>query len=365
MGVKNISLRKRLALELFRIHKQNKAKLHPLSYLFWECTLRCNLSCQHCGSDCRKIMQQKDMPLGDFLNVIDQITPHVNTHKTMIVLTGGEPLLREDLEICGYELYKREYPWGIVTNGLELTDDKIKRLLAAGMRAITISLDGLEKSHNRMRRNNHSFQQAFHAIQTLVALEDEILFDVVSCITQHTFHELAALKELLIEAGVKRWRIFTVFPIGRAASNDELQLTPTQFKALFDFIKESRIEKRIQIEYGCEGFLGDYEADVRDNFFFCRAGISVGSILVDGSISACPNLRSNLIQGNIYKDNFIDIWNNKYQKFRDRKWTKQGECKDCHFFRYCLGNGMHLRDDEGKLLFCHLKRIEEGENHGC
>ena len=72
----------------------------------------------------------------------------------------------------------------------------------------------------------------------------------------------------------------------------------------------------------------------------------MGSVLVDGSISACPNLRSGFIQGNIYKDSFSDVWENNYQVFRDREWMKTGICKDCKSFRYCDGNGMHLRDEE-------------------
>lgn len=361
MNVTDISLRKRLGLELFRQHKNNAAKIHTLSYLFWECTLRCNLGCKHCGSDCRKSMQQKDMPIKDFLGVIDNITPHVNPNTTMIVLTGGEPLMRNDLEQCGNELYERGYPWGMVSNGLAMTATRLAGLLDAGLRSVTVSLDGLEDTHNNMRGNKLSFAHAYNAIKLLISAGDELIFDVVTCVTTITFAQLYDLKELLISMGVKRWRIFTVFPIGRAAGNKELQLQPAQFKQLFEFIKETRKEGRIKLSYGCEGFLGSYESEVRDNFFFCQAGIAVGSVLVDGSISACPNLRSNFIQGNIYKDNFIDVWNERYLPFRDRSWTKKGECADCKYFRYCQGNGMHLRDEEGNLLFCHLKRIQEGE----
>jgi len=362
MGVENISIKKKIGLELFRKYKNNEAKVHKLNYLFWECTLRCNLACKHCGSDCHKNMQQRDMPLQDFLKVIDEeVTPHFNPHDTMIVITGGEPLMRDDLEVCGHELYKREYPWGMVSNGLFLTQKRLNSLLNAGLRSITISLDGLEETHNAMRGNKSSFRNAFNAISMLAHTEG-IVFDVVTCVTADTFSQLDILKKLLIDIGVKAWRIFTVFPIGRAAAHKSLQLSPLQFKQLFDFIKITREEGHIKLNYGCEGFLGDYETDVRDNFFFCKAGVQVGSILVDGSISACPNLRSNFTQGNIYKDSFWDVWSNRYQSFRDRSWAKKDECADCKYFRYCEGNGMHLRDGNGKLLFCHLKRIKEGES---
>lgn len=359
--VANISLRKKLGLNLHAIQTRIETERHRLNYLMWECTLRCNLACKHCGSDCHKDPVQKDMPLEDFLRVVDSITPHVDTHNTMIVLTGGEPLMRKDLEKCGLELYKREYPWGIVSNGLAMTPQRIESLLNAGLRSVTISLDGLEQEHNEMRGSAESYRSAVKAIATLATKGDEIIFDVVTCVTQSNFGQLDQIRELLVSLGVKRWRVFTVFPIGRATQHDELQLPPAQFRALFDFIKTTRREGRIEMSYGCEGFLGSYETEVRDSFFFCKAGVNIASVLADGSISACPNLRANFIQGNIYKDDFMDVWNNRYTKFRDRSWAKTGECADCQHFDHCKGNGMHLRGEDGSLLFCHYNRMREGE----
>lgn len=361
MSISKLPIRKKVGLKLYQQYKANETKIHRLSYLMWECTLRCNLSCKHCGSDCHRDMAQKDMPLADFLNVIDSITPYVNTHKTMIVITGGEPLMRKDLEECGQQLYRREYPWGMVSNGLAMTETRLDNLIVSGLRSVTISLDGLEDSHNYLRGNPNSFRNAFHAIKLLVAKEEHLLFDVVTCVSPNNIEELHLIKKMLIDAGVRKWRVFTVFPIGRAAVNEDLQLSPLQFRAVFDFIRETRKEGKIQLSYGCEGYLGNYEGEVRDNFFFCRAGINIGSVLVDGSISACPNLRANFIQGNIYQDDFMTVWNKNYRPFRDRSWMKQDICKGCKDWQYCQGNGMHLRDEEGRLLFCHLNRLKESE----
>ncbi|HEX2396037.1 MAG TPA: TIGR04133 family radical SAM/SPASM protein [Bacteroidales bacterium] len=361
MTVSKISIRKRIALNLFQKYKDNESKVHQLNYILWECTLRCNLKCLHCGSDCKKDASIKDMPARDFFKAIDDITAIVNPHNTMIVLTGGEALLRKDLEQIGQSLYKRGFPWGIVSNGMLLNRDKLNSLLNSGLRAVTVSLDGLEESHNWLRGNSKSYTSSLNAISLLPAIPD-IKYDVVTCVNQKNFSELNQIKELLIHLGVKEWRIFTIFPIGRAKQHKELQLDPEKFKKLFDFILQSRKEGKIKLNYGCEGFLGNYEREVRDNFFICRAGINIASILADGSISACPNLRENFIQGNIYKDNFKEVWENKYSIFRDKRWTKTGICSDCDFYKYCEGNGMHLRDENsGALLFCHLKRIVEGE----
>ncbi|MDM8161709.1 TIGR04133 family radical SAM/SPASM protein [Labilibaculum sp. K2S] len=356
-----LSLRKKIALELFRKYRDNAKKLHQLNYIFWECTLRCNLNCLHCGSDCKKEAAVKDMPVSDFIGAIDDVSGIVEPNKTMIVLTGGEPLLRNDLEICGKQLYERGFPWGMVSNGFHLSSKRLQSLLQAGLRAVTISLDGLENSHNWLRGNPKSFENAVNAIG-LLSETDDLKFDVVTCVNQKNFNELNQLKELLLSKGVKEWRLFTVFPIGRAKEHSELQLNPVQFKHLFDFIARERKKGDIKLNYGCEGFLGNYEGEVRDNLFFCRAGVNVASVLIDGSISACPNLRDNFSQGNIYKNSFKEIWENEYSIYRDRTWMKTGECSDCSSFKYCEGNGMHLRDEKtGKLLFCHLNRIKEGE----
>lgn len=361
MGVSEIPFKKQIALNLYQRYKKNKANLHQLNYILWECTLRCNLNCLHCGSDCKKDAFVKDMPVNDFIKTIDQITDIVYPNETMIVLTGGEVLLRKDIEKAGLELYKRGFPWGIVTNGMLLSEMRLNSLLNSGLRAVTISLDGLEASHNWLRNNKKSFYKVISAIKLLPKTEN-LKYDVVTCVNRKNFSELENIRDLLINIGIKEWRVFTIFPIGRAKENYHLQLTPIEFKELFDFIKKIRKENKIHLNYGCEGFLGNYEKEVRDDFFFCRAGINVASVLADGSISACPNLRDNFTQGNIYKDNFAEVWESKYEKFRDRSWTKTGICASCKDYDFCEGNGLHLRDEKTQeLLFCHLKRIEEGE----
>jgi radical SAM enzyme (rSAM/lipoprotein system) len=352
---KNLTFRKRIALELFRQIRKNRTTLHELRTLFWECTLRCNAACRHCGSDCRVSATQPDMPVEDFLKVIDDLTPHVDPNKLLVIFTGGEALMRPDIERCGRELYRRGYPWGIVSNGL-LFSRRLDSLLAAGLHTATISLDGFSEAHNWLRRHPQSFDQAVQSIQRLVETTG-IAWDIVTCVNRKNFGDLPQFKQFLIGLGVKRWRIFTVFPAGRAAHIPELQLDDTHFTQLMDFIRNTRREGMIHTSYGCEGFLGNYEMEVRDHFFQCSAGVNTASVLADGSISGCPSIRANFHQGNIYKDRFIDVWNQRFQPFRNRRWTRKDQCADCKMFRYCEGNGMHLYDDNNHLLLCHHKRI--------
>ncbi len=81
-----LGLRKRWALNIFSDLYTTTVAEHRLNTLFWECTLRCNLACRHCGSDCRVDPQVPDMPLADFLKVLDdQITPHVDPTEVLII----------------------------------------------------------------------------------------------------------------------------------------------------------------------------------------------------------------------------------------------------------------------------------------
>lgn len=353
MSYTTLSLRKRLALEIARQMRHNLAEVHPLRQLFWECTQRCNLRCKHCGSDCKQVATQPDMPAEEFLRVIDSITPHVDPHRVSIIITGGEPLMRRDLEEVGLALYRRGYPWGMVSNGLALSEQRLQSLMAAGMHSITLSLDGLADDHNWMRGHAESYGRTLEAIRRL-ANEPELTWDVVTCVNRRNYPHLEELAETLYEAGVRRWRLFTIFPAGRAALHPEFKLTHDEFTGLMEFIKRTRKQGKVHASYCCEGFLGAYEGEVRDHFFRCNAGLSVASILIDGSIAACPSIRSDFHQGNIRQDDFMEVWEHRFEPFRHREWMRKGICADCKFFRYCEGNGMHLRNGQGELTHCYL-----------
>lgn len=360
---RKISLRQRLALEAWRKKRHILAETHPLHTLFWESTLRCNVACLHCGSDCKASTEIPDMPAEDFLRVLDTIVPKVDPHKLLVIISGGEPLVRADLEKVGLELYRRELPWGIVTNGLALTSDRLQRLRKAGLRTISVSIDGLEEEHDWLRGHSGSFEKAIEAVGHIAGCP-ELEWDVITCVNHRNLPYLPQLKERLIASGVKRWRLFTIFPAGRAAGIPDLQLSGEEYRAMMGFIEETRREGRILAKHACEGFLGGYEGRVRDGLYVCSAGLTVASILIDGSISACGSIRSDFHQGNIYTDDFMEVWENRFQAYRDRSWMKSGDCADCSFWRYCEGNGMHLRASDGSLMRCNLHELDAARTDG-
>lgn len=166
--------------------------------------------------------------------------------------------MRHDIVACGREITRRGFVWGMVTNGMLLDKSKLQELIDAGLKSISVSLDGLQSEHNWMRGNEQSFQRAVRAIEALK--ESSLTWDVITCVNTRNFYTLGSFLGFLRLLGVKKWRIFTVFPMGRASGNQELQLSSSQFRQLMEFIKQVRYKKRIALSYSCEG----YEMIVRD-----------------------------------------------------------------------------------------------------
>ena len=94
---------------------------------------------------------------------------------------------------------------------------------------------------------------------------------------------------------------------------------------------------------------------MRDDVYFCRAGINVAGIMSNGDILACPNIDRRFRQGNVHTDSFVEVWENRYREFRDRAWMRQGDCTRCKEWSMCQGNSFHLWDcDRCRPRLCHL-----------
>ena len=349
-----MTTRQLIDLENTRRERRWLEKHHPLRQLFWECTLRCNLSCRHCGSDCRKEAAVPDMPLEHFIAVLDDVATMTAPSSVLVNTVGGEPLVRPDIVECGRAITSRGFLWGFVTNGVLLTESLLSELLDAGLRTVAVSLDGLEAEHNWLRGN--SYVGAMNAIRLLAGTRN-LLWDVITCVNQRNIATLPELKRTLIAAGVKKWRIFTIFPQGRARLNDELFLSPEQYAGLMEFIVATRKTGEINLSYSCEGFLGDYEGRVRNHIYRCDAGTMTASVLASGDITGCMSIRSHYAKGNIYRDHFSDVWNNRFEAMRKRKWMKRDECARCKAWDWCAGGPFHLRGDNGEMLHCNYQAL--------
>lgn len=340
-------------------YKKQLMQQHPLKILFFEVTSRCNARCEHCGSSCGDFVPKNEITIDEIKGVLDDIAnnKNYNPREIMVNITGGEPLMRKDLfEITDYA-NKLGFPWGMTSNGMLITEDVVKKMVDTNMYSISISIDGLEKTHEKFRKVPGSFKKIINGIK-LMQKEPTIKdIQVTTCVNKKNLNQLEDLYKLMLDLHIKDWRLIEIDPIGRAKGNKEILLSGDDYKTMLNFIEEKEHNKDgIKVSYGCGHFLGpDYEPRVRNTPFFCGAGIIVASILSNGDIFVCPDVPrvDGLIQGNIRKDSFVDVWENGYKPYRNIERTCNKECKNCTFWKLCTGDAFHTWDfEENKPNFC-------------
>ena len=340
------------------VYRHLESKVHPLRYLFFEITQACNLDCRHCGSDCGAAPRPGALNTEEWLQLIDEVADKVPREGLQIVVTGGEPLCHPDLDTILGRVQGRGLPWGMVTNGWLLDAARVEGLLRLGMRSVTVSVDGLEASHDGFRGKAGSWGRAIEGLRHLVA-QGATALDVVTCVFPGNLAELDGLRDLLQEIGLRHWRIFPIFPKGRARDDTELLFDAAGFRGLMDWVASRREAEGLAPDFCCEGYLPPaVDRAVRDEPYFCRAGICIASVLHDGAISACPNIDRALVQGNVRTHDLMTVWEEGFQQYRDRSWLKTGECAVCREWKRCQGNSLHLYDPElGGPVRCHYKEL--------
>lgn len=345
--------------EQMSVVREALRKNPELRYLYFELTDRCNLHCLHCGSSCGEAAG-RFLDAEAVIRVIQDARAHSpNVH---ICLTGGEPLLHPQFEIITEELKRDRLFWSVVTNATLIDRNTAARLRENGVYSVSVSLDGEEAEHNRLRQSEFAYRKAVLGIQYL--LEQGIPVQVTTVATKRTVHSLDRIYETVKALGVSSWKVINIEPIGRAVQNRELLLTGEEFFSLLDFIAVKRAENReenspLHVTYGCSHLLPlRYEEEVRRSYFLCCAGITAAGIRSNGDIAACLDIerRPELVQGNIARDSFWEVWENKFQIFRTDRTEKSGLCRNCELRQVCAGDSLHTWDfEQNEPRVCLMK----------
>jgi radical SAM protein with 4Fe4S-binding SPASM domain len=340
-----------------------EAGLHELHYLFWESTRRCNLNCRHCGSDCGRDDRQTGLQKATVKRLVEKIARDFDPEKIMFVVTGGEPLVRPDLIDILHHAREQGFRLGMVTNGISLDREMARRLAAVEMESVVVSLDGPEDCHDWLRNRRGAFRRACRAIVSL-RRQGVPIVEAITCVTPRSLDRLGETYEIVRKLGGTHWRVFNIFPAGRAKNDRSLVLDAEGIRRLVRSmarLREKGHQQGLVVNLSEEGYLGwNWEGRVRDTPYFCRAGINIAGIMADGSIAACPNLPPWMHQGNIARDDFTEVWQHRYDAFRDRSWTRQNMCADCPQWKVCRGNSLHLWNPEtNQPYWCHYKILNE------
>lgn len=318
----------------------------PLKNLFLELTLRCNERCIHCGSRCGEHDRVNELSKEQYRKILDDVKRDFGVKQVELDITGGEPLLRRDFfDIMSYA-NSLGFRWGMTSNATLINDDIAHGLHECGMKTISVSIDGLESTHDSLRGVNGAFSGAMRGIDALIRHGGFQSIQVTTVVNHRNFSELDELFDMLCKIDIDSWRVINIEPIGRALDSPDLMLTKDEYRQMFDFIREKRLQG-YPLTYGCSHYLGtEYERQVRQWYFLCNAGIYTASIASNGDILACLDIerRPELVQGNILRDSLKEIWQNKFKIFRGDLSDLNEKCRACDSCEFCHGGAHHSWD---------------------
>lgn len=329
-----------------------------LRSLFWEATLRCNAGCPFCGSSCGDWVKQPEADGDTVFKAFQSIAAAYDPRGIMVNVTGGEPLLREDLFAVMEKVHKLGFPWGLVTNASLITDEAIRSMKRTGMRTISISIDDLFEAHENLRKLPGAFPRILNSIRALAQEDFLDSIQVTTVVNRRNIDHLENMFCVFSQLPIDSWRLAIVDPIGRGKGQADLLLRKEDLEGLFAFFDRHRFSAKPVLTTSCSHYLGEADTRFRPHSFHCETGKSVASILADGSIFVCPNVprSKELIQGNIYTDDIVSVWENKFEVFRDENKRKKGRCAQCPDWEHCKGDSLHTWDFASEQpSFCYRR----------
>ncbi len=321
-----------------------------LRMLFWETTTACNLKCRHCRATATENRPHEELTLDHGKKLLQSVTSFA---RPVIVLSGGEPLVRPDIfEIAsfGSDLGLRMV---LATNGTALNSDAAKRLKAAGIQRVSVSIDGAESaSHDDFRGVPGAFDDALSGIECLKSVE--MPFQINTSVTRTNLHQLQQILNLALILGASALHLFLLVPTGCGKEiaesemispeeyeqvlnwvYDSAQTTPINLKATcaphyFRIASQNRAERR---EQRAEKPIGHpFAAETKG----CLAGSSVCFISYKGDIYPCGYFP--LSAGNALENPLKEIWEGSelFKELRDPSLLT-GKCGACEFVNVCGG----------------------------
>lgn len=315
-------------------------------YVVWELTLKCDLSCKHCGSRAGKA-RVKELTTDECLGVVDQLAESGVREVTII---GGEAYLRADWATIAARIVNRGMACSMTTGAKNLSQERVDAAVRAGLRTISISLDGLEATHDAQRGAKGSWAAAVAAAGRVA--RSPIRLATNTQVNRLSLPELPAIADTLIEIGSKAWQVQITVAMGRGADRPELLLQPHDLLELFPllvWVKQHKLDPNdIGLLPGNNlGYFSPYEELLRfrgetgAHWRGCPAGTFGVGIQSDGTLKGCPSLATpEYAGGNVLDRPVSELFaeapeiNHIARRSREDLW---GYCKTCYYAEICRG----------------------------
>ncbi len=339
-------------------HGENKEA--SLRLVAWETTRNCNLSCKHCRASATKGPYSGELDTKASFRLLDQIA---KVGKPIIILTGGEPLLRQDIfKIASYGTDKG-LKMVMAPNGTLITKTSAKQMADSGIKRISISIDGSTKeSHDKFRGVEGAFEGALRGIK--LAIDAGIEFQINTTITKTNLDQIPKIQELAIKLGAVAHHIFLLVPTGRGKYIVDQEITADEYERTLNWFYDQRGNTSLQLKATCaphyyrilrqrakkEGKTVTFKTYGLDAVTRgCLGGTGFCFISHRGIVQPCGFLQLNC--GDIKETSFADIWKSSevFLSLRDFNNLK-GKCGRCEYKRVCGGCRARAYEATGDFL---------------
>jgi len=324
-----VSIRK----ETHKGHPQNSQEVRP-SIISWNITRACNLTCRHCYREAAAQKDPRELNTEEGIGLIKEIA---KAGFKILVLSGGEPLLREDV----YTLIQTAGAEGLRvvlgTNGILINKTVAQKLKDAGASRVGISLDSRSADfHNELRQNPTAWQDAVAGMKA--CKEVGLPFQIHTTVTEHNRFEVLGVTDFAIDLGAAAHHVFFLVPAGRGKDMEQDSLHAKEYEKLLRELMRKQQEVEIELKPTCAPQFMRIAAQMKMDVRFergCLAGTSYCVINHIGEVNPCPYLP--LKVGDIREQPFSEIWRDS-EVFRTlRAGELHGKCEGCRYKLVCMG----------------------------
>jgi radical SAM protein with 4Fe4S-binding SPASM domain len=291
-----------------------------------------------------------------------------------VTLIGGEAYLRDDWTIIAKAVREAGILCSITSGGRGFTKERARAAKDAGIQAVSISVDGLEETHDTLRGVKGSFKSALEAIANLQEVGMRVTANTQ--IGRLSLGEIEQTFDMLVEKGIKAWQVQLTVAMGRAADQPQLLLEPYQVLEVMPMLgrikKKAEAAKVVLWPGNNIGYFGPYESVLRGTFprghmASCGAGRSTLGIEANGDIKGCPSLpTADYVGGNLRDYPLKEIWERapalRFTRDRTVEDGLWGYCRDCYYADTCRSGcswtSHVLFGRPGNNPFCHHRALE-------
>ncbi|WP_374378111.1 heme d1 biosynthesis radical SAM protein NirJ [Pseudomonas fluvialis] len=325
--------------------------------VIWNLLRRCNLTCKHCYATSADSEFRNELDTTEALGVIDQLH---EAGVRVLILSGGEPLLRDDIFQLADYARDRGFYVALSTNGTLIDEQNIERIAAADFDYVGISIDGLEAVHDEWRQLKGSFAASMHAIDLCRARG--IRVGLRTTLTQHNYPQLPALLELMRAHDVQKFYLSHLNYSGRGkrsrGADAHAQMTRDAMWQIFerawqdveagrdtDFVSGNNdADAILLLQWATERLTAAQLAALED---MLRAwggnasGAGIANIDNIGDVHPDTYWWQHTV-GNVRRQRFRDIWLDNpqplLQQLRQHPRAVGGRCGECRWLAICNGN---------------------------